>query len=81
MFWQVDFWLLVIMVICALIAISVRDLLATIVVLGVYSFFAAVLFAQLGAIDVAFMEALLGAGITGVLLISALFFLKRRPKD
>ena len=81
MFWQVDFWLLIIMAGCALIAVEVRDLLATIVMLGVYSFFAAVLFAQLGAVDVVFMEAAVGAGISSVLLVSALFFLRRRSED
>ncbi len=81
MFWQVDFWLLVTLVITAIIAISVRDLLATVVAISIYSFVVAVLFAQLGAPDVAFIEAVLGAGISGVLLIVALFLTKRRSED
>jgi uncharacterized MnhB-related membrane protein len=41
----------------------------------------ALLFAQLGAVDVAFTEAVLGAGVTGVILLGTLFFLPRRSED
>ncbi len=81
MIWQIDFWLLVILIIAALIALQVRDLLAAVAVLAAYSFFVALLFAQMGAIDVAFVEATLGAGITGVLFIVALFLTRRRSED
>jgi len=81
MIWQIDFWLLVILIITAIIALSVRDLLAAVVALSAYSFFVALLFAQMGAIDVAFVEVTLGAGISGVLFIIALFFTKRRSED
>ena len=81
MIWQIDFWLLVILIISALIALNVKDLLAAVAVLSAYSFFVALLFAQMGAIDVSFVEATLGAGVTGVLFIIALFHTKRRSKD
>ncbi|MBA7621760.1 hypothetical protein ES703_29126 [subsurface metagenome] len=81
MIWQIDFWLLVILVIAAVIALSVRDLLAAVAALCAYSFVVALLFAQMGAIDVAFVEATLGAGITGVLFIVALFLTRRRSED
>jgi len=81
MIWQIDFWLLVILIITAVIALSVRDLLAAVVALTAYSFFVALLFTQMGAIDVAFVEATLGAGITGVLFIVALFLTRRRSED
>jgi len=81
MIWQIDFWLLVILIITAIIALSVRDLLAAVVALSAYSFFVALLFAQMGAIDVAFVEITLGAGISGVLFIIALFLTKRRSED
>jgi len=79
--WQIDFWLLVILIITAVIALSVRDLLAAVVALTAYSFFVALLFTQMGAIDVAFVEATLGAGITGVLFIVVLFLTRRRSED
>ncbi len=81
MIWQVDFWLLVILIIAALIALSVHDLLAAVAALSAYSFFVAVLFAQMGAIDVAFVEVTLGAGVTGVLFVVALFLTRRRSED
>jgi energy-converting hydrogenase B subunit D len=81
MIWQVDFWLLVVLIIAAVIALEVRDLLAAVAALAAYSFFVALLFAQMGAIDVSFVEATLGAGVTGVLFIIALFHTKRRSED
>jgi multicomponent Na+:H+ antiporter subunit B len=81
MIWQLDFFLLVILVIAALVALQVRDLLAAVAVLTAYSFFMALLFAEMGAVDVAFTEAALGAGVTGVFFIIALFALERRSVD
>jgi len=81
MIWQIDFWLLVILIVAASVALYVRDLLAAVVALCAYSFFVALLFAQMGAVDVAFVEATLGAGVTGVLFIIALFLTKRRSED
>ena len=81
MIWQIDFWLLIILVITAIVALKVRDLIGAVAVLSAYSFFAALLFAQLGAVDVAFVEATLGAGVSGVLFIVAIYFTKRRSED
>ncbi len=81
MIWQVDFWLLVVLIISALVALEFRDLLAAVAALAAYSFFVALLFAEMGAIDVSFVEATLGAGVTGVLFIIALFHTKRRSED
>ena len=81
MIWQIDFWLLVILIITALVALSVHDLLAAVAALSTYSFFVALLFSQMGAIDVAFVEVTLGAGISGVLFIVALFLTRRRSED
>ena len=81
MIWQVDFWLLVILIVTAVIALSLHDLLAAVAALSAYSFFMALMFAQMGAIDVAFVEATLGAGRSGVFFIVALFFTRRRSED
>jgi len=81
MIWQLDFWLLLILIIAAVTAISVRDLLATVTLLSVYSFVVAILFAEMGAVDVAFVEATLGAGISGVLFIFAIYFTRRKSED
>ncbi len=81
MIWQLDFLLLIILIITAIVALQVRDLLAAVAVMGAYSFFSCIMFSQLGAIDVAITEAALGAGISGVLFITAIFFTKRRSRD
>ncbi len=81
MIWQIDFWLLLILIVTAIIALHVRDLLVAVAVLTAYSFLMAVLFSQMGAIDVAFVEATLGAGVTGVLFIIAIRLTKRRTED
>jgi len=81
MIWQLDFWLLLVLIGIALLALQVRDLLASVVALGAYSFLMALLFAELGAVDVAFTEAVLGAGVVTVLLVMALFAMERRSLD
>ena len=81
MIWQLDFLLLLVLVGIALLALHVRDLMASVVALGAYSFLMALLFAELGAVDVAFTEAVLGAGVVSVLLVVALFALDRRSPD
>ena len=81
MIWQLDFWLLLVLIGVAVLALQVRDLLAAVVALGAYSFLMALLFAELGAVDVAFTEVVLGAGVVGVLLVITLFALDRRSRD
>lgn len=71
MIWQLDVIVLVLLGVTAVIALAVDDRLAAIAVLGAYSILAAVLFAGLGAPDVSFVEAILGAGLTGLLLVAA----------
>ena len=71
---------LVLVVVCAIAALSVRDLLAAVIVFGAFSFFSAIFFAILGALDVAFTEAAVGAVITTVLFVSAIFRTERRAE-
>jgi energy-converting hydrogenase B subunit D len=81
MIWQVEFWLLLVLVFLAITALSVRDLLGAVVILSAYSFVMALLFVSMGAVDVAFTEATLGAGVSGVLFVIALFSVNRRSED
>lgn len=81
MIWSIDLLLLTLVVICAIAAISVKDLLAATVIFGVYSFMMCLLWATMGAVDVAFTEATIGAGISTVLFISAILHTTRRSKD
>ncbi|HJO39701.1 MAG: DUF4040 domain-containing protein [Vicinamibacterales bacterium] len=61
------------MIVCAIAALSVRDLMTAVVVFGAFSFFSATYFAILGAVDVAFTEAAVGAAITAVFFVTAIF--------
>jgi energy-converting hydrogenase B subunit D len=76
-----DLILLIFIVICAVAAISVKDLLSAVMILGAYSFFMCLLWAEMGAVDVAFTEASVSAGIGTVLFIVALSKTIRRSKD
>jgi multicomponent Na+:H+ antiporter subunit B len=69
---MMDIFLLSLLVLCALAAVSMRDLLSAGILLSAYSLLMAVVWTQMNAVDVAFTEASVGAGITTVLLIAAL---------
>ncbi len=81
MIWQIELLILVILVACAIAAISVRDLLGAAILFGAYSFMMCLLWAIMGAVDVAFTEASVGAGISTVLFVAAVFHTSRRSKD
>ena len=81
MSWQLGSILFIVAIIASVTALSVKDLLAAVFMLMAYSFSVALLFAEMGAVDVAFTEAVVGAGISGVFFIGALFFMKRRSED
>lgn len=81
MIWTLDLLLMTLLVLFALLALSIRDLLGAVAVLTGYSFLMALLFSELGAPDVALTEAALGAGLTGVFLLVALGFMDRRSVD
>ncbi len=77
----VDLLILTLVVICGIAAITVKDLLAATIIYGVYSFLMCLLWAIMGAVDVAFTEATIGAGISTVLFIAAILHTSRRSKD
>ncbi len=81
MIWQLDLIFCIFVVICAIAAITIKDLLAAVIILGAYSFFMCILYTQMGAVDVAFTEASVGAGVGTVLFIAAVSKTKRRSKD
>ena len=69
---------LVLILTCAIAALSVKDLLAAVVLFGAFSFFSAIFFAVMGALDVAFTEAAVGAVVTTVFFVSAIYRTSRR---
>ena len=71
--------LLILLILTAVGAIVVKDLISAVLILGSYSFFLALVWAWLGAVDVAFVEAVVGAGLATVFFLLTLFGMA--PKD
>lgn len=81
MAWQLDIAILALVVVCAIGAITVKDLLGSAILFGAYSFMLCLLWALMGAVDVAFTEASVGAGVSTVFFVAAIFRTTRRTKD
>ena len=76
-----NLFILVFMVVAAVISLRVKDLLTASVVFGIYSFLMCLLWAEMGAVDVAFTEAAVGAGVSAVFLVATVFNVKRSSSD
>lgn len=74
-------FILLLLVVAALVSLRIRDLITASVVFGIYSFLMCLLWAEMGAVDVAFTEAAVGAGISTVVMIATIFNLKRKSSD
>jgi uncharacterized MnhB-related membrane protein len=81
MIWQLDFLILIFVIICALAAINIRDLLSAVIILGVFSFLMCLLWTEMGAVDVAFTEASVGTAVSTLLFVGAVLKTTRRSKD
>lgn len=73
--------LLAFLVSIGLAMIRLRDLFATVMLSGIFSLISAGLYTVLDAVDVAFTEAAVGAGISTVLMVGTLALTKRREKQ
>jgi uncharacterized MnhB-related membrane protein len=73
--------LLVLMLIVAVIALQIRDMLAAVLVLGVFSLLSCLVFFLLHAPDVALTEAAVGTGVGTVILIWIVFRTDRRDRS
>jgi len=67
-------------VVTAVAVIVLRDLVAAVMVFGIYSLVSAALFVVLDAPDVAFTEAAVGAGITTMLMLAAVSGVEREER-
>ena len=81
MIWQLDIILLGLAVICAVAAVGVRDLLASVVLLAAFSLVMCLLWIEMGAVDVAFTEAAVGAGVTTVFFVITIYKTEQVSKD
>jgi len=81
MIWQLEFLLFPLIILMAIIALEVKDLLVAAVMLSVFSFASALLYTTMGALDVGLTEAVVGAGVSGVLFLIALLHTKQKAED
>lgn len=78
---EIEITLFIFLIISAILSLTARNLLAAVVTLTVFSFISALLYVGMGAVDVGFTEAVVGAGVTGVLFIILIFRTTRRSCD
>jgi multicomponent Na+:H+ antiporter subunit B len=81
MHWEVEIVFFIVLTITAVLALYVKNLLVAVVTLSVFSFISALLYVSMGAVDVGFTEAVVGAGVTGVLFVVLIFKTVRRSSD
>ncbi len=74
------FVLLAFLVAIIIAIILLRDLLVAVILLAIYSLTASMIFIVMDAVDVAFTEAAVGAGVSTIFLLGALKFTEREQK-
>lgn len=77
---MIDIFLLAFLAVVAVAVIRLRDLFAVVMLFGIYSLLSAALFVTLDAPDVAFTEAVVGAGISTVLMLATLALTSRHER-
>ena len=73
-----DYVFIVLLLLIAVAIITLRDLFAVVMLTGVYSLLCAIWFVSLDAVDVAFTEAAVGAGISTVLMLGAVLLTAKK---
>ncbi|MBU42527.1 MAG: cation:proton antiporter [Spirochaetaceae bacterium] len=81
MHWELELILYVFIILMAIVALESRNLLVAVVMLTVFSFSIALLFISMGAVDVGFTEAVVGAGVTGILFVVTIYQTTSRSID
>lgn len=77
----VDIVLLILLAITGIAVIRTRNLFAAVMLAGIYSLVSAGLFVVMDAVDVAFTEAAVGAGISTVLLLGTLALVGHQERE
>ena len=75
-----DLALLTLLVVCGLAMVRMRRLFGVAMLSGIYSLLSAAFFVSLDAVDVAFTEAAVGAGVSTVLVLSGMALTSRRER-
>ncbi len=81
MIWEIELIIYIFLALSAVVALEVKDLLVAVVMMTIFSFLMALLFVAMGAIDVGFTEAVIGAGVTGILFVVVVFQTSRKSND
>jgi energy-converting hydrogenase B subunit D len=81
MIWELELVICIFLALSAIVALEAKDLLVAVVMMTVFSFLMALLFIAMGAIDVGFTEAVIGAGVTGILFVVVVFQTSRKSND
>ena len=76
----VNGFLILLLAVIAIVAIRSIKIFSTVMFAGAYSLISAIIFVSLDAVDVAFTEAAVGAGLSTVLYIAAMRHLPKREK-
>lgn len=76
----VDLSLLTMLLLVAVAMLRSRHLFAVVMLSGIYSLLSAAFFVSLDAVDVAFTEAAVGAGVSTVLMLAGMLLTARREK-
>jgi len=77
----VDITLLVLLAVTAVSVIRMKNLFAATMLMGIYSLLSAALFVTMDAMDVAFTEAAVGAGISTILMLGTLALVGSEEKE
>ena len=77
----INAFLVTLMLTIAFFIIKTRKVISTILLAGTYSLVAALMFVSLDAVDVAFTEASVGAGISTILFLAALSYLPKEETE
>jgi len=81
MIWEFKVVVLIFVVICAIAALQVKDLMSAAILLGAYSFMMCIIWTAMGAVDVAFTEAAVGAGVSTVFFLATAINTTRKTND
>jgi energy-converting hydrogenase B subunit D len=78
---EFDLLLLTLVIVTAISALWIKDLMGAAIVFGTYSFMMCLIWTAMGAVDVAFTEAAVGAGVSTVFFIATAYNTTRRSSD
>ena len=77
----INAFLVTVMLAIAIALLKTRTVIFTVILTSAYSLVAALMFITLDAVDVAFTEASVGAGISTVLFLAAMAYLPKKEEE